>query len=217
MVRSIEQHTGFSQCQAAKIGNLDRSAWFERVPLEFADCYPRADMCSMTSDTPAPTDAFDTLGVPVRFRLDAQELRRAWLRKASQAHPDAAGAVQAVTCVNDALRMLSDPLCRAQLLLSRFGAPPGGDRDLPPDFLMEMMELRERADEVAGDAPATGLLRQEAENRRTEAIEEIAGRFDGAQGGQLGVREAQEIRVFMNIVRAFDRVLEQLDREAGAA
>jgi len=164
--------------------------------------------------SPLP-DPFDALGLPVRFRLDAQELRRAWMRRISQAHPDAVGSVGEGTYANDAFRVLADPITRAQAVLVRLNAPAGDDRAMPDGFLVAMMELREQADAAFGDANAVAVLRKHAQGLRADAIERIAQCFESAGGPPIAASAAQAIRVELNKLRAFDRMLEQLDREAG--
>ena len=80
---------------------------------------------------------------------------------------------------------------------------------------MEMMELREQADAASGDAVALASLRSHAREMRNQAIERIALHFESIGGPPLTASVAQAIRVELNVVRAFDRMLEQLDREAG--
>lgn len=195
--------------------NLERRSEIGSLPCDLACIPPRADMSRVPPHSPAPIDAFDALGLRPEYRIPAQELRRRWLQMAAQAHPDAAGSLATGTCVNDAFRTLSDPILRASILLQRWKAPPGDDRAMPAGFLLEMVELRERADEMRGDPARLSELRAEADRRRAEAIEEIACAFDGVRGDQMELEQAQSVRVLLNVVRAFDRMLEQLDREAG--
>ena len=163
------------------------------------------------------SEAFQLLGVEPRFDLSQRDLRAAWMRRAAAAHPDAAGAVDESARVNDAMRVLSDPIQRAQALLELRGAPEVEARGLPPEFLLEMMELRERADECAGDAARIAELRSEAESRRDAAVAEMASIFAAAGAGQGAIprADAERVAAQINIVRAFERMLEQLDREAG--
>jgi len=166
-------------------------------------------------DESAPRDPFQILGLTPRYRIDAQELRRAWMRKAAQVHPDAAGSASEGTYANDAFRILSDPIARAHALLQHLGAPTGDQRTMPDGFLLEMMELREQADAAQGDAQAMGSLRAEATLRRGEAIERVARCFEPIGEGPISSESVQTVLMELNVIRAFDRMLEQLEREAG--
>ncbi len=90
---------------------------------------------------------FDTLGLPARFELDLATLE-ARVRDLQRAlHPDrhASGtpaerraSLSRAVSVNEAYRVLRDDLTRAAVLLGS-ASEPAAD----PEFLMEIMELRE--------------------------------------------------------------------------
>jgi hypothetical protein len=73
-----------------------------------------------------------------------------------------------------------------------------------------MMELRERADDAAGDPAASAALRAEAVERREAEIARIGALFAEIADG-VGPIAAIEESILA--VRAFDRMLEQLARE----
>ncbi|MFN9126639.1 MAG: iron-sulfur cluster co-chaperone HscB C-terminal domain-containing protein [bacterium] len=160
------------------------------------------------------SEAFQVLGVEPRFDLSQRELRAAWMRRASSAHPDAAGGVDESARVNDAMRILSDPIERAQALLEQRGAAAVDGRAMPQEFLLEMMELRERADACGGDPAAIDELRTEAGSRREAAVAEIARLFSVDAAGPLDSGRAEQVIGQINAIRAFDRMIEQLDRES---
>lgn len=160
--------------------------------------------------TMRPSDAFAVLGLEPSFEIAARDLRAAWMRRAAAAHPDAAGAVAESARVNDAMRVLSDPIQRAQALLELRGVRLSEARALPRAFLLEMMELRERADDAAGDPAAGAALRAEAVERREAEIARIGALFAEIADG-VGPIAAIEESILA--VRAFDRMLEQLARE----
>lgn len=163
-----------------------------------------------------PREAFQVLGLEPRYGISARELRAAWMRRAAHAHPDAEGALAESAQVNDALRILSDPILRAEALLELGGAPALDARAVPQEFLLEMMELRERADACAGDAPATAALRDEALSRRDAAIAQIDRAFSERPAGAIDEQCARRITAEIGVIRFFDRMVEQLDRESGA-
>ncbi|MFZ9881011.1 MAG: iron-sulfur cluster co-chaperone HscB C-terminal domain-containing protein, partial [Phycisphaerales bacterium] len=111
-------------------------------------------------------DPFVLLGLERRFDLDARALRAAWMRRIATAHPDAEGGAAEAARLNAAQRELADPLSRAGLLLRLGGAPATDERELPAGFLVEMMELREAADEAEGDAARREALAADARARR---------------------------------------------------
>jgi molecular chaperone HscB len=161
-------------------------------------------------------DPFETLGVEPDFGLDARALRAAWLRHASASHPDASGSVGASARANEAYRMLQDPVGRALALLARRRAPQVDERALPPGFLMQLMELRERVDGAGSDEERRSV-RAEATAGREEAIKRIASAFVQSGSGAMAAEHAQAVHTDINVLRSFDRVIEQLDREAGGS
>jgi molecular chaperone HscB len=160
-------------------------------------------------------DPFAELGIPARFDVSPRELRAAWMRQAALSHPDAAGAVEESARVNEAMRVLSDPILRAHALLALRGAAGVEAPKMQPSLLLEMVELRERADTCAHDGSALAELRAEAVARRDAAITDVTALFAAAPEGALDPACLDRILAELNTIRAFDRMLEQLDREAG--
>src|SRR6516225_6451682 len=110
-------------------------------------------------------DPFETLGVEARFDLDLAALSQHHRDLSKALHPDrysGAGAAERrlslgrAIDVNEAFRVLKDPIRRAEALLRRAGVPVGetSEPKPPPALLMEMMEARE---ELAGAARAKDL------------------------------------------------------------
>lgn len=114
------------------------------------------------------TDHFERLGLPRRFSLDPTALEAAYLDRSRAVHPDfhqtGSGAEQSASetlaaAVNEAYTTLKDPFRRAEHLLALLGGPTAAEvKDIPPAFLMEMMDLREEIER----ADAAGKARHEA-------------------------------------------------------
>lgn len=105
---------------------------------------------------------FELFGLPVRYRVDAAALERAYRTLQSDVHPDRhAGAVdaqkrlalQSSARVNEAYRTLRDPVARAEYLLQLRGVDATSETDsqLAVDFLTRQLERREAAEEAADD------------------------------------------------------------------
>jgi molecular chaperone HscB len=102
---------------------------------------------------------FELFGLPVRYKVDATLLAERYRALQQALHPDryaAAGdrekrlSMQASTRVNEAFRILKDPLERARYLLSLHSDGSGGDAENTQDmaFLMDQMALREALADV---------------------------------------------------------------------
>src|SRR5436309_12403985 len=96
---------------------------------------------------------FERLGLPRRFRLDAAALERNYLKRSRQVHPDFTGndpaSLRASAALNEAYATLREPFKRAEYLLTVEGGPSAADsREMPAEFLEEMLDLRMRIEEV---------------------------------------------------------------------
>ena len=119
-------------------------------------------------------DPFETLGVEPVYGLDLAVLEQRHRDLSRALHPDrhaASGpgerrmALGRAIEVNEAFRVLKDPVRRAEALLSRRGVQSGEGKEppAPPALLMEVMECREALAEVRqtkNEAALTGLTAQ---------------------------------------------------------
>lgn len=115
-------------------------------------------------DTP---DYFAFYGLPEAFLLDEAALKRKYYQLSRELHPDfhaqdtpaaQAEALRLSTLNTDAYRTLADPDARMAYLLGQHGllAEGSAQNQLPPDFLLEVMELNEQLMELEMEPdPAT--------------------------------------------------------------
>ncbi|MFW6153946.1 MAG: Fe-S protein assembly co-chaperone HscB [Planctomycetota bacterium] len=174
------------------------------------------DYCHALNPVNGPTDYFTLLGVPRRYDLDAQELRRRFLALNRHAHPDFHAddspevvelALNVSSAVNDAYRTLNDPVSRAEYLLGVLGGPASAeDRSTPEGFLMDVAELQERIHEARAEGDAATLQRMADElNERYQAmlttLGDLYGQFDTTVGCEA-VRqgELRRIRRHLNAI-----------------
>ena len=115
---------------------------------------------------------FELFGLARAFRLDRAVLEKAYREIQSQVHPDRfahAGdaerraSLQWTTRVNEAYRVLKDPVQRAKHLLDLQGVDVAFETNtqMPTDFLMQQLELREELEAAVArkDAAALDSLR----------------------------------------------------------
>ncbi|MGB0766796.1 MAG: Fe-S protein assembly co-chaperone HscB [Phycisphaeraceae bacterium] len=162
------------------------------------------------------SDPFALLGLPRRFSVDESALRRAFLEASASCHPDRftdpieqAEAVESMSRVTDAYRVLTDPELRAKALLGLSGLELAADRDkLPPALLMEVMEVREELEAAteSGDSAELDRLRRWASEQRTGHLDRLATLLDG----ELDAEKAKAARLELNALRYIQRMLEQM-------
>ena len=118
-------------------------------------------------------DYFAFYGLPESFQPDGADLKRLYSAKSRETHPDfhattspenQAEMLHQATLNTDAYRTLSHPDQRMAYLLRQHGLLEEGKQEqLPPDFLMDMMDLNEQLMELEmePDAIAQGTIAAE--------------------------------------------------------
>lgn len=167
------------------------------------------------------TDPFDTLGVPARFSLDLRDAESKHRALSSLHHPDrhvqAPAAERRHTldraiAVNEAWRLLRDPVLRAEALLRRHGVPVGelAEPKAAPALLMEMMEVREElaAAKASGDLSAVSALGDRMRAREADVLSALEGGFDQAGGD---VERLRALLPTLGTLRYLRRFFEELD------
>jgi len=131
---------------------------------------------------------FELFGLAPAFGLETEALERSYREIQSQVHPDRfahAGdaerraSLQWTTRVNEAYRTLKDPVQRAKHVLELHGVDVAFETNtaMPPEFLMQQMELREALEE-AKDAAQLDELRKQLRSSRAFLESEIAEAID---------------------------------------
>jgi molecular chaperone HscB len=168
-------------------------------------------------------DHFETLGVPRTFDLDEKALEERHRELTRLLHPDRHAArgraarrmsLERMVQVNDAYRVLKDPVRRAAYLLqlggidlSESGAQGAGGH-LPQDFLLEVMELRETFDAVREKRDAQ-RVRELTERIRAERAGELSAARAAFARGDLPAAAAAVAKIryhdrFLGEVRAYE-------------
>ena len=162
---------------------------------------------------------FDLFGLAPAYALETDALERSYREIQSRVHPDRfahAGdaerraSLQWTTRVNEAYRVLKDPVQRARHLLELQGVDVAFETNtaMPPDFLMQQMELRESLEEAAAkkDSSRLDLLRKNLGKSRLSLQQEIAETIDAKK----------DYAAAAGLVRKL-QFLDRLDEEIDAA
>jgi molecular chaperone HscB len=138
---------------------------------------------------------FERLGLPRRFLLDEGEIERQYLARSRQVHPDfhqlgstgeQSASLELSARLNEAYVVLKDPFKRAEYLMMLEGGPTAGEqKEMPPEFLEEILELRMEIAELQGEpeAPARSEMEKRLKVRREAMLKEIAADFDKLESG----------------------------------
>lgn len=164
-------------------------------------------------------DPFAVLGLPRVYDVDAAAVERAYLERSAAEHPDMAAQhglaelggepEERIAEINRARQVLADPERRAAALWTLSGGVES--REMPPGFLMEMMEVREEieAAQRSRDAAALAKWGAWAEARRAAHQRTVSGLFAGMAGG-TGAEALRKVRMELNAWRYVERLVEQM-------
>ena len=131
---------------------------------------------------------FDRLGLPRRFSLDPAALEREYLARSRAVHPDyhqlassaeQAASVEVSAAINEAYTTLKDPFKRAEYLLKLEGGPSASElKDMPAEFLEEMLDLRMEIAGLTPDSPEAQVMEKQLRDRRDQMLAEVGRLLD---------------------------------------
>ncbi|MDP6538087.1 MAG: iron-sulfur cluster co-chaperone HscB C-terminal domain-containing protein [Planctomycetota bacterium] len=207
--------------RAPSAGDAASCPYCERR-LETPFCCVSCEQLFRPEREPTPFEAF---GLPLNYGVDCAELERRLLRYSRLVHPDffvtasedqRLIAEENTAALNGAFEILSDHARRSDWLITALGGPSAGDeKQLPQEFLMEVLEWGEGIEQARG-APAgsearTALepLAATLEKRRKESYRELNASL--VPPPELGDERLTQARRLLNAIRYLDRTLEGLE------
>lgn len=161
---------------------------------------------------------FDLFGVPPGVDVDVSALERQFRELSLKLHPDRFAqastkerriSLERTTALNEAWKTLRDPVKRGFYLLKLAGIDldredAGAQRDMPLDFLEEVMELREALAVArgSGDLAKAQAMGEDVSSRRRTALE--------AALQALRARDVNTAAHQLGRVRYFQRFLDEV-------
>lgn len=171
-------------------------------------------------------DPFATLGVERTFALDLKSVEKTHRDLSRALHPDKfaqAGAAERrmaldkAQTVNEAWRIVRDPIRRAEALFSLSGVPVGETHEPKPSqaFLMEMLEQREMLAEAKAlrDMARVHALADEIRARSQTAEAALADGFARGADAKL-VMKLGELRFYKRFLDEVSAIEDELDHGA---
>ncbi|MED6336137.1 MAG: iron-sulfur cluster co-chaperone HscB C-terminal domain-containing protein [Planctomycetota bacterium] len=171
---------------------------------------------------PTPFEAF---GLPLNYGVDTEELERRLLRYSRLVHPDFFAtaseemrrtAEENSAALNGAFKILTDDARRAEWVIEALGGPSGGDeKQLPREFLMEVLEWGEQIESARQTPPGsldrTGLdeLVATLSRRRQRSFDQLNTAL--VPPPEAADERLTEARRILNAVSYLDRALTQLE------
>jgi len=169
---------------------------------------------------------FALFDLPVSFDVDLDALSARYREAQRAAHPDKFAnapeierrlSVQMAARINEAYRVLKDPLSRGRYLLELHGvALDDADTAFDDAFLMEQMELRERLADVKNSADPVSQLRIIADDiaaHDKSLIMQMAGLLNEASTESL--QQARSVSRKLQFFRRLNEEVDTLEDELG--
>jgi molecular chaperone HscB len=170
-------------------------------------------------------DYFSFFGIPRKLSVDTADLQSRFYSLSRKFHPDrfARGtvadqqhALDATALINDAYRVLRDPIQRAEYLLAQEGFDIGEQRskNVPPELLEEVFELNMLLEETP-ERDELERARTKFQSMQAETDEELSSLFESYDASEdrkvlQGIRGVLNRRRYIqNLVRDVEKALAQ--------
>jgi len=164
---------------------------------------------------------FELFGLAPAFALEGEALERSYREIQSKVHPDRfahAGdaerraSLQWTTRVNEAYRTLKDPVQRARHILELHGVDVAFETNtaMPPEFLVQQMELRESLAE-AKTAAALDEMRKRLRQEKAELQKQIAEAIDSHKDYAGAAGLVRKLQFLDKLDTEIDSAYETLD------
>ena len=172
-------------------------------------------------------DYFEFYELPETFRPDEAALKRKYYALSREYHPDFHATatperqqeiLHLATLNTNAYRTLSDSDQRMAYILGRHGLLEEGKQELPPDFLMEVMDLNEQLMELEFEPDPEIMQRVESDVKDLSdtldaGIEPVLAGYEGLPA-DTRPQALQQIRTYYLKKRYLLRIKESLTKFA---
>jgi molecular chaperone HscB len=202
-------------------------------PLVCWNCHERAlgthfcSSCGKLLQLPQGVDYFALFDMPRKLWIEMDGLEKKFLQLSWKLHPDnfvnatereRELSLEKSSQLNDAYRVLRDPVSRVEYLLELEGTRKEGEhkQQAPPELLEEVFELNESLDELreakssGGDLAALKSRLEAAEKNFQEKLGEVDGQLQSTAkewdaGTDAGVDEAARKKIMSRLNELLNR------------
>jgi len=180
-----------------------------------------------STKAPETVDYFAIFGLPRKLWIEMDGLEKKFLQLSWKLHPDnfvnatereRELSLEKSSQLNDAYRVLRDPVSRVEYLLELEGARKEGEhkQKAPPELLEEVFELNESLDELreakssGGDLAVLKSRLEAAEKNFQEKLGEVDGQLQSTAkewdaGADAGVDEAARKKIMSRLNELLNR------------
>lgn len=167
------------------------------------------------------TNYFELFNIPVSLHIDSTLLKQRYYELSRQYHPDMhtladmdaqAGMLEKSAAVNKGFKVLGSPESLLHYVLQQKGLLEDGEKfQLPPAFLMEMMELNENLVELEFDPDENELavLQQQIITLENELYSEVKPIIDTYDDNLISAAALEKLKMFYFKRKYFLRIKER--------
>ena len=162
---------------------------------------------------------FELFDIPVQLKVKAAGLSKKFFALSRQFHPDhvaneneevQASALEQSAMLNKAWKTFQDPDATIKYVLQEKGLLEEGEKyELPPDFLMEVMDINEQLmemDEQAERAQLSSVISQLS----SQIYEPVKEMVENYQDGAATEKELLQVKEYYYKKKYLDRIRHQL-------
>ena len=164
---------------------------------------------------------FEIFGLPVQLKVDKNELPKKYFELSRKFHPDFYAnttpseqhrALEITANLNKAFKIFQNPDETIKYVLQLKGLLEEEEKyQLPPDFLMEVLEINEQLMDV-GDSAETKLNLQSAiDNLQSEIYEPVKEIVEHYQDGVTIEKELLQVKEYYYKKKYLHRIQQQLN------
>ena len=164
---------------------------------------------------------FEIFGIPIQLKVDKNELPKKYFELSRKFHPDFYAnttpseqnrALEITANLNKALKTFQNADETIKYVLQLKGLLEEEEKyQLPPDFLMEVLEINEKLMD-AGDSDETKLNLQSAiDNLQSEIYEPVKNTVEHYQEGVTAEKELLQVKEYYYKKKYLYRIQQQLN------
>jgi molecular chaperone HscB len=167
---------------------------------------------------------FELFGLSAAFSVDEDALEKAYREIQSQVHPDRfahAGdaerraSLQWTTRVNEAFQILKNPVTRAKHILELHGVDVAFETNtqMPTEFLMQQLELREELERAAAkkDPALLEAIRIRLSAQSKDLEKKIREKIDQAEDYKAAAERVRELMFLQKLDAEIDLAYEEIE------
>lgn len=162
---------------------------------------------------------FDLFGLPIRLKVDRAEAHRRYIELSKQYHPDyhagqgderQSEVLEIAASLNKGLKTFQQPDETIKYVLQLKGLLVEEEKyDLPPAFLMEVLEINEQLMDMEGPADQEAL-KETLLQLQLEIYEPVKEIVEGYQEGNTSEEELLQVKEYYYKKKYLDRIGRQL-------